>query len=387
MNKKMNKKTLVIMGLITVLVLLGAYLVNFYMQENKTVTITSATTVTTSVTTTSTKMISINGAGATFPYPLYSKMIVEYNKLYPNIQINYQSIGSGGGIRQLINKTVDFAASDAPLNKAQREAAPNTLHIPMTIGCVVIAYNLPDIPKGLKLTGQVTADIFLGNIKKWNDPAIRDLNPDLKLPDKEIIVVHRSDGSGTTFVFTSYLSLISSEWANRVGKGTAVQWPTGLGAAGNEGVAGVIRGTPYTIGYVELAYVLQTGMQYARLQNREGEFVEPTLATTAAAAEALAPSLPKGDESWENVNLLNAPGKNSYPIVSFSYILVYKELSVLRAMDIDKAKALVRFLWWATHDGQSYAPNLQYVPLPESVIRINEETIKSITFNGQTLLS
>ncbi len=370
----MKKSVLVGIGA-TVIIVLGIVLAIPYLQP-KTETITQTPT-------TTSKNIVLNGAGATFPYPLISTWTVQYNKIYPNIMVNYQSIGSGGGIRQHTNKTVDFAASDAPLNEDQRKAAPNTLHIPITIGCVVVAYNLPNVPKGLKLTGELVAEIFLGNIKKWNDPLIANLNPEIQLPDKEIIVVHRSDGSGTTFVFTSYLSIVSSEWNSKVGKGTAVQWPTGLGAAGNEGVAGVIRGTPYTIGYVELAYALQTKMSYAYLKNKDGNFVEPSLESTAAAVEALSPILPKGDESWEKVSLLNAPGKDSYPIASFSYILVYKELSVLPKMDKEKAIELVKFLYWAIHDGQNYAPNLQYVPLPKSVVNLNEETIKSITFNGE----
>ncbi len=351
----------------------------------QTSTTTKTTTTTIAPTTTQTQSITLNGAGATFPYPLLSTMTVEYNKIKPNIKFNYQSIGSGGGIRQHTEKTVDFGASDAPLTEKQREAVPNTLHIPETIGSVVLAYNVPGVPKGLKITGPVIADIFLGKIKKWNDPAIQNLNPDLKLPDKDILVVHRSDGSGTTFVWTGYLSIVSPEWKEKVSQGTAVQWPVGLGSAGNEGVAGLVRGTEYTVGYVELAYALQNKMTYAFIQNREGRFIEPTLESTAAAAGAAAPTLPKGDQSWATVNILNAPGADSYPIASFSYLLVYKELSVLPSMDKAEAQALVDFLWWAVHEGQSYAPKLQYVPLPQAVVSINEETIKSITFNGQPL--
>jgi phosphate transport system substrate-binding protein len=341
---------------------------------------------TTSMTPTQSQVITLNGAGATFPYPLLSTMTVEYHKIKPNIMLNYQSIGSGGGIRQHTDKTVDFAASDAPLNDKQREAAPNTLHIPETIGAVTLTYNLPGIPKGLKITGAIIADIYLGKITKWNDKAIQDLNPELQLPDKEIIVVHRSDGSGTTFVWTSYLLIMSAQWNKTVGHGTAVQWPIGLGSAGNEGVAALVRGTEYTIGYVELAYVLQNNMSYAFIQNREGRFIEPTL-DSARAAAASAGNLPRGDQSWGNVSLLNAPGTDSYPIVSFSYLLVYKELSVLPSMNREKAQALVDFLWWAVHQGQDYAPRLQYVPLPQQVVSIDEETIKSITFNGETLLT
>lgn len=335
---------------------------------------------------TSAPTISLNGAGATFPYPLISTMVVEYNKIKPNVKISYQSIGSGGGIRQHTEKTVDFGASDAPLNERQREAAPDSLHLPITIGAVVLIYNLPGFAKGLKMTGEVIADIFLGKITKWNDPAIQSLNPDLNLPNKDILVVHRSDGSGTTFIWTGYLSLVSPEWKTSVGQGTAVQWPTGLGAAGNEGVAAVVRGTEYTVGYVELAYALQNKMSYAYIQNKEGRFVEPSLDSSAAAAAASAATLPKGDESWSGVTLLNAPGAESYPITSFSYIILYKELSTLRSMDKVKAQALVDFLWWATHDGQKYAPELHYVPLPQEVVALNEATLRMVTFNGQPLI-
>ncbi|MCL4436026.1 MAG: phosphate ABC transporter substrate-binding protein PstS [Thaumarchaeota archaeon] len=337
--------------------------------------------------TSQTPSVTINGAGATFPYPLLSTMTVEYNKIHPNVKIGYQSIGSGGGIRQLTEKTVDFAASDAPLNAKQRDAAPNTLHIPETIGSVVLAYNLPGVEKGLKITGPIIADIFLGKITKWNDPAIQNLNPDLKLPNNDIQVAHRSDGSGTTFIWTSYLSLVSPDWNSKVGSGTAVQWPVGLGSSGNEGVAGLVRGTQYTVGYVELAYALQNKMSYAFIQNKEGKFIEPTLGSTGASVSSIAASLPRGDQSWENVSILNAAGADSYPIASFSYLLIYKDLSTVPSMNKEKAKALVDFLWWVVHDGQNYSSNLQYVPLPKSVISIDEQTINSITFNGQPLRS
>ena len=329
----------------------------------------------------------INGAGATFPYPLLSAMTVNYNSQHSNIKFNYQSIGSGGGIRQHAEKTVDFGASDAPLTAAQRNAAPNTLHIPITIGSVLFTYNIPKIEKGMKITGPVIADIFLLKIKKWNDPAIQALNPGMQLPDKEILVVHRSDGSGTSFVWTNYLSSVSPEWKEKVGAGTAVQWPGGLGASGNEGVAGVVRGTEYTVGYVELAYAVTNKMAYAFVQNPAGSFVEPTLDSLGAAVAAQSTSLPTGDASWTSVSLLNAPGPNAYPIVSFSYLLVYKDLSVLRGMDKEKAKALVEFLLWAAKDGQALASALTYVPLPASIAALDEKTIKSITFNGEALVN
>lgn len=384
MSSKQNMSKILAVIILVIVVAAGAI---YYVQRSPSGPQTTTTVATTSmIITTQPQAITLNGAGATFPYPLLSTMTVEYHKIKPNIMLNYQSIGSGGGIRQHTDKTVDFAASDAPLNDKQREAAPNTLHIPETIGAVTLTYNMPGIPKGLKITGTIIADIYLGKITKWNDKAIQNLNPELQLPDKEIIVVHRSDGSGTTFVWTSYLLLISPEWNKTVGHGTAVQWPVGLGSAGNEGVAALVRGTEYTIGYVELAYVLQNNMSYAFIQNREGRFIEPTL-DSASAAAASARNLPRGDQSWKDVSLLNAPGTDSYPITSFSYLLVYKELSVLPSMNKEKAQALVEFLWWAVHRGQDYAPKLQYVPLPQQVVSIDEETIKSITFNGETLLT
>lgn len=384
MSSKQNMSKILAVIILVIVVAAGAI---YYVQRSPSGPQTTTTVATTSmIITTQPQAITLNGAGATFPYPLLSTMTVEYHKIKPNIMLNYQSIGSGGGIRQHTDKTVDFAASDAPLNDKQREAAPNTLHIPETIGAVTLTYNMPGIPKGLKITGTIIADIYLGKITKWNDKAIQNLNPELQLPDKEIIVVHRSDGSGTTFVWTSYLLLISPEWNKTVGHGTAVQWPVGLGSAGNEGVAALVRGTEYTIGYVELAYVLQNNMSYAFIQNREGRFIEPTL-DSASAAAASARNLPRGDQSWKDVSLLNAPGTDSYPITSFSFLLVYKELSVLPSMNKEKAQALVEFLWWAVHRGQDYAPKLQYVPLPQQVVSIDEETIKSITFNGETLLT
>ncbi len=335
--------------------------------------------------------ITLNGAGATFPYPLLSSISVEYTRVSPFIHVNYQSIGSGGGIKALTAKTVDFAASDAPLTDAQRTNATNSLHIPETIGSVVLVYNLQDnsgatIPKGLNITGPIIADIFLGTITKWNDPALVNINPGIQLPDQSITVVHRSDGSGTTFVWTSYLSLVSSSWNSQVGKGTAVQWPIGLGQPGNEGVAGTIRQTPHATGYAELSYALKNNMAYAYINNRAGNYVEPTLASTQAALNTVG-TLPNGDQSWSSVTLLDSSDPGAYPIASFSYLLLYKELNVVPGMTLERAKALVAYLWFVIHYGQSLAPPLEYVPLPNSVITADETTVKSITFNGQTLLS
>jgi phosphate transport system substrate-binding protein len=331
--------------------------------------------------------VKLNGAGATFPYPLLNAMITKYTtQVKTNVQINYQSIGSGGGISALKSKTVDFAASDAPLTASDIASAPNTLHIPETIGAVTLAYNLPGITSGIHLTGKVVADIFQGTITTWNDPAIQSLNPSTTLPEKTITTIHRSDGSGTTFIFTSYLSVSSTEWKSAVGSGKSVAWPMGIGSNGNTGVASTVNGTQYAVGYVELAYALQNGMTVAAIQNPAGNWIQPSLASTQAAVQSGASSgLPAGDASWTNVSLLNAQGADAYPIVSFTYLLVYKELNVIPEMTQEKATAIVQFLWYIVHDGQQLAPNLAYAQLPSSVVQIDETTIKSITFNGQTL--
>ncbi len=325
--------------------------------------------------------VTLNGAGATFPYPLLSKWSSEYNKINPNIQINYQSVGSGAGIQQITAKTVNFGATDAPLTETEFSNVSGILQIPETIGAVVVAYNLPGIQKGVKLSGDVVADIFLGKIKKWNDPRITSPNPDIQFPDKEIIVAHRSDGSGTTFVFTDYLSAVSPDWKSKVGKGKSVNWPVGLGGKGNEGVSGLLSQNPYSIGYVELAFAKLQNIPYAYIKNKAGKFIEPTLETTASAAAGAVPNLPAGDASWSSVSIVDAPGDNSYPIGSFTYLLVYKDQA-----DNTKGKALAEFLWWAVHDGQKYSPDLLYVPLPDEVVSINEKTIRLINYNGQPLI-
>ena len=330
--------------------------------------------------------VTINGAGATFPFPLIDTWRVDYQKVQPGVNINYQSIGSGGGVKQFTEKTVDFGATDAPLTQNESQKAPGAVHIPETIGSVVAAYNIPSIPdKGLKLSGEVLADIFLGKITKWNDPKIQSLNTDKTLPGDDIVVVHRSDGSGTTFVWTDYLSSASPAWKEQFGKGKSVQWPVGIGAPGNEGVANAIKGTPNTIGYIELSYALTTNTPFAFIQNKEGAFVEATLASTKAAVQSYVASLPKGDGVWTNVSLINAPGADSYPIASFSYLLLYKELSTDRNLDQAKAKALVDFISWAITDGQKTAEGLDYVPLPEGVVKLDQDTLKSLTFKGQPI--
>ncbi len=347
----------------------------------------------------------INGAGATFPFPLIDTWRVEYQSVNPSVSINYQSIGSGGGVRQFTERTVDFGASDAPLTEEEMQGLPSTpVHIPETIGSVVAAYSIPGIDKGLKLTGPVLADIFAGNIARWDDPRIVELNPGIPLPAADIITVHRSDGSGTTFIWTSYLSQVSPEWNQTIGAGKSVQWTVGLGASGNEGVSSTILSTPNSIGYVELTYALTTDMDYASLMNTAGNFVEPTLASTQAAVQnaivmnngssdaannstattagGSAISLPSGDQSWTHVSLLDVPGADSYPIASFSYLLLYKELST-NIDSMEKAQALAQFVNWAITDGQQFAPQLHYVPLPDSIVQHNQQTLRTLTFNGQ----
>lgn len=331
--------------------------------------------------------IIINGAGATFPFPLIDTWRVDYKTIKPEVDINYQSIGSGGGVKQFTAKTVDFGATDAPLTAQEMQSAPGAVHIPETIGSVVAAYNIPSIPdKGLKLTGEVLGDLFLGKITKWNDPKIQSLNPDKTLPGDDIVVVHRSDGSGTTFVWTDYLSNVSSAWSQQVGKGKSVAWPTGIGAPGNEGVANAIKGTANTIGYIELSYALTTKTPFAFIQNKEGNFIEPSIASTRAAVAAQSGALPKGDQPWTNVTMVNAGGKDSYPIASFSYLLLYKELSTDPNIDEPKAKALVDFIAWAITDGQKTGESLNYVPLPDTVVKLDQDTLKSLTYKGKPLL-
>ncbi|MFZ0511118.1 MAG: phosphate ABC transporter substrate-binding protein PstS [Candidatus Nitrosopolaris sp.] len=332
--------------------------------------------------------VTLNGAGATFPFPLIDTWRVAYQKVHPNVNINYQSIGSGGGVKQFTAKTVDFGASDAPLTAEERQAAPGAVQIPETIGSVIVAYNVPGIPtKVLKFTGPVLADIFMGKITKWNDPEIQALNPGVSLPASNIVVVHRSDGSGTTYVWTSYLSNASPSWNQTVGASKSVPWPTGIGAPGNEGVANAIKGSPNTIGYVELNYALTTGIPYALIKNAAGNFIAPSLSSTRAAVanSTIANSLPAGDQSWTKVQMLNSPGANTYPIATFTYLLLPKDLSTNPDLDQTKAKALVGFISWAITDGQKVAANLGYVPLPAAVVKHDQDILKSLTFKGTPL--
>jgi phosphate transport system substrate-binding protein len=318
----------------------------------------------------------MNGAGATFPYPIYSKWFEEYTRVDPGARFNYQSIGSGGGIRQITERTVDFGASDGPMTDDQLKKAPGELlHIPTVLGAVVATYNLPGSPK-LRFSGDVLADIFLGKITKWSDARIKALNPSVALPDRPIVVVHRSDGSGTTYIWVDYLSKVSPEWAQKVGKGTSVNWPVGLGGKGNEGVAGQVKNAPGALGYVELAYAITNKLPAAAVKNQAGKFVEATIeSTTAAAAAATMP------EDFR-VSLTNPPGDDAYPIASFTWLLLYKDQP-----NEAKGRALTRFLWWAIHDGQKFPPALLYAPLPAPVVKQIEAKIKQITFAGKPLVA
>jgi phosphate transport system substrate-binding protein len=305
----------------------------------------------------------LTGAGATFPYPIYSKWFSDY-AAKTGVKINYQSIGSGGGIRQLSEQTVDFGATDAPMSDAELAKAKGgpVLHIPTVLGAVVVTYNVPELTKPLRLDGTTLAEIFLGKITKWNDPRIATLNAGAKLPASDILVVHRSDGSGTSYVFTDYLTSVSSDWATKPGKGKEVQWPVGLGGKGNEGVAGQVKQLPGSIGYVELAYAKQNKLAYADIRNAKGEFVTPTIgAVTAAAAGAVA-KLPANTDY--RVSIVNAPGKGAYPISSFTWLLVYRNQT-----DAAKGKKLVDFVKWALTDGEKSAATLDYAPLPPAVAK------------------
>lgn len=331
--------------------------------------------------------MTINGAGSTFIFPLMDTWRIEYEAVKPDVVVNYQSIGSGGGVKQFIAKTVDFGASDAPLTLEEAKQAPGAVHIPVTIGSVVPAYNIPGVEKGLKFTGPILADIFLGKITKWNDPKLVEINPGISLPSNDIVIVHRSDGSGTTYVWTDYLSAISPEWDQKIGKGKSVQWPVGVGAPGNEGVSSSIRTTPNSVGYVELAYALTTGMTVGTIQNKVGNFIEPTLESTKAAAAASAPQLPAGDQSWSNITMVNAPGEQSYPITSFVYVFQFKEINNNPSLNQAKAKALVDFIIWTLTDGQQFGPDLGYVPLPKNIVDLDMETLKSLTIDGKPVVA
>lgn len=310
----------------------------------------------------------INAGGATFPYPIYSKWFNEYNKLHPEVQINYQSIGSGGGIRQVLAGTLDFGASDGPMTDEQlSQAKTRILHIPTVLGAVVPAYNIPGVNAELKFAPDVLADIFLGKITSWNDPRIAKDNPGVKFPGDPIVVVHRSDGSGTNYIFTDYLSKVSPEWKNTIGKGTSVSWKTGMGGKGNEGVAGYIRNINGSIGYVELIYALQNKITYGTVRNAAGNYVKASLdSTTAAAASAKMPA-------DFRVSITNAPGKDAWPIASFTWLLIPQP-----PKDAKKGEVIKQFLQWMSTDGQKLTENLSYAPLPANVVQMEQAVFKNL---------
>ena len=311
----------------------------------------------------------LNGAGATFPYPMYSKWFSEYHKLHPEIEINYQSIGSGGGIRQVLAQTVDFGASDGPMTDQQlAEAKIKILHIPTVLGGVVPAYNIPGVSGDVKFTPEALAGIFLGKITAWNDPAITKANPGVNFPSDPIIVLHRSDGSGTTYIWTDYLSKVSPDWQGSVGKGTSVKWPVGLGGKGNEGVAGMIRQMPGGIGYIELIYAVQNKIPYGSVKNAAGVFVKASLESVTAAAGSV-----KNMPPDFRVSITNAPGKDAYPISSFTWLLIPSQ-----SKDASKGKIINDFLNWMVDDGQKMTADLSYAPLPGNVAQKVKDTIKQV---------
>jgi phosphate transport system substrate-binding protein len=364
----MNAKYTIALAIVAIVIIAGAVIAYTYLSSPATA-----------------EEITLNASGATFPKPFLDETIIAYNSIHPNIQINYAGGGSGQGRTDFINKIVDFAGSDAALTDDQRAQAPNSLHIPETIGAITVAYNIPDINTGLKLTGEVVANIFLGSITNWNDAAITALNPDLTLPDHEIAVVHRSEGSGTTDWFTKYLSIVSNNWGSMVGAGTTVEWPVGVGASGNSGVAATIDQTEYSIGYIELAYALENDVTVAALKNPAGNYIMPSLESTTSAAQSLPSDLPTGAESWADVYILNTNGDQAYPIVTPTYILIYQDLGVISDMTMAKATALVQYLWYVVHEGQDLAGPLEYAALPSNLVAINEASLNSITFNGASI--
>jgi phosphate transport system substrate-binding protein len=315
------------------------------------------------------------GAGSTFVYPLFSKMFSQYSAS----KVNYQSIGSGGGILQLTNKTVDFGDSDAPLNEDQtKKMSAPVLHIPMTSGAVVVTYNIPGIKTALNLSGKVLADIYLGKITNWNNAEIKASNKGVNLPDQGIVVIHRSDGSGTSFIFTDYLTKVNPDWASKVGKASAVNWPAGLGGKGSEGVAGLVKQTPGAIGYVELAYAKQNNMPFANIQNKSGKFITPTIEATTLASNVNIPADSK-------VSITNTDNPKGYPIASFTWALIYKEQNY-SGRSKARAGELLKLLWWNIHQGQANCAPLNYAPLSKSAVKVAEQILKSATYEGKVIL-
>lgn len=312
----------------------------------------------------------INGAGSTFIYPAITKWFDEYSKTNPDFQFNYQSIGSGGGIKQITAKTVDFGATDGPMTMDQMTQAPGRIyHIPMVMGAVAVAYNIPGVDKGLKLTPAILSGIYLGKITQWNDPQITAQNPGVNLPSSSIVVAHRSDGSGTSYIFTDYLSSVSGDWKGKVGKGTSVNWPIGLGGKGNEGVAGLLKQSPGSIGYVELAYAKENNLTYANLQNKSGNFIEPTIDSTSKAAEGA--NIP----SDFRFSIVNSPNPDAYPIAGTTWILIYKQMD-----NAVKGKAIVDFIRWAVTDGQKLTAAMDYAPLPASLVDLIQKKLDQVKY-------
>lgn len=321
--------------------------------------------------------VSLESGGASFPYPLYSTWMDVYTENNDDVRIDYQSIGSGGGIRGIIDKTFDFAGSDAPMKEEEMEAADgNLLHIPTVMGAVAVTYHLEDVDQQLRLKSETVADIYLGKIDKWNDPVIQEANPGVDLPDKYIVVVRRSDGSGTTNAFTDFLAKVSSEWEEQVGFGKAVSWPVGMGAKGNEGVAGQVSQNDGSIGYVELAYAIENGLSHAKLQNKDGNYVEASLESTTEAAAGAVANMPED----MRVSITNQPGENAWPIATFTYLLVYDEYQ-----DAEKTGEMIDYIWWALTEGDDYATELLYSPIPENLEEMVREKLESITVNGEAV--
>ncbi len=323
----------------------------------------------------------INGAGATFPYPLISKWSHEYHKIKPNVQINYQAIGSGGGIRQMIEGTVHWGASDAPLTDEQMKSAESAhgpiIHIPETLGAVVFAYNIPGVNAILNFDGETIANIYLGKITKWNDPAIRKLNPSVNLPRTQIVVAHRADGSGTTYIFADYLSKVSSEWNQKVGRSTSLNWPVGIGGKGNDGVSGIVSRTPGAIGYVELIYALQNQISFADVRNKDGIFVHPSISGVTEALANAAKTLPND----LRFSITNAAGKKSYPISSATWLLIYKHQT-----NYENGRATAEFMKWAVTEGQKFSADLDYAPLPAQIQKLDVEKLRQVEFRGKPVL-
>jgi len=319
----------------------------------------------------------LKGAGSSFVNPLFQKMFSQYTAA----KVDYQSIGSGGGIAQLTAKTVDFGDSDAPLNDEQttKIGGPSAvLHIPMTSGAVVVTYNIPGVSSALNLTGKDLADIYLGKVTKWNSPEIKATNKGVNLPDMPIVVIHRSDGSGTSFIFTDYLTKVNTDWASKVGKASAPNWPAGLGGKGSEGVAGLVKQTPGAIGYVELAYAIQNKMPFANIQNKGGKFITPTLEATTLASNVEIPADTK-------VSITNTDNAKGYPIASFTWALIYKDQNY-NGRTKDQATKLVKLLWWNIHEGQKFCEALNYAPLSKSAVKVAEKVLKSATYDGKAIL-